>query len=255
MRHSPPSWRIRSGLRQDLADRATYAGTLQRDLTPSTQPNELLGALRGKDVVLAFVESYGRFALEDPRVAPGVGAVLDDGEQDLATAGFGARSAFLTSPTVGGSSWLAHATLLSGTWVDKQSRYTDLLASEHSTLVADFNRAGWRTVLAMPATKKDWPEGAFYGYDKIYANRDFGYAGPQFSWSLIPDQYVLSVVHDRELARGDRAPVLTEIDLTSSHQPWAPLPQLVGWDTVGRRVGVRPDAGRRAGSPGHHRRP
>jgi hypothetical protein len=33
-------------------------------------------------------------------------------------AGFSAKSTFLTSPTFGGISWLAHSTLQSGMWID-----------------------------------------------------------------------------------------------------------------------------------------
>ncbi len=219
--------------RRDLRDRQAYARQLAApSMTPSPGA-EVLAALRGKDVVLAFVESYGRSALEDPRIAPGVRPALTTAEQDLAAAGFAARSGFLTSPTIGGLSWLPHATLLSGTWVNNQSRYTDLLGSDHDTLVSDFGEAGWRTVAVLPSTEKAWPEGAFYGFDRVYLAGDLDYRGPQFSWSLMPDQYVLSVMQQRELARTARDPVLLELELSSSHKPWAPLPTLVGWSTVG----------------------
>ena len=34
-------------------------------------------------------------------------------------------------------------------------------------------------------------------------------------------------------APAERRPVMAEIDLVSSHHPWAPLPHLVPWDRVG----------------------
>ena len=49
----------------------------------------------------------------------------------------------------------------------------------------------------------------------------------------MPDQYTLSELHRRELAPTDRPPVMAEIDLISSHHPWAPLPRMVPWDEVG----------------------
>jgi hypothetical protein len=49
----------------------------------------------------------------------------------------------------------------------------------------------------------------------------------------MPDQYVLSALRRLELAKADRPPVMAELDLVSSHTPWAPLPTLVGWDQVG----------------------
>jgi hypothetical protein len=84
----------------------------------STPGDQLLTALRGKDVIVCFVESYGRSAVEDPEFAPGVNAVLDAGDRQLRARGFDSRSAFLTSSTVGGGSWLAHGTFHSGLWID-----------------------------------------------------------------------------------------------------------------------------------------
>ncbi len=99
----------------------------------SVPPQELLTGLRGKDVLFVFVESYGRVAIEGSSVLAGRqrGPRLREPEQ-LEKAGFASRSAFLTSPTFGALSWLAHATLQSGLWVDSQQRY-DLLVTELPT--------------------------------------------------------------------------------------------------------------------------
>jgi hypothetical protein len=48
----------------------------------------------------------------------------------------------------------------------------------------------------------------------------------------MPDQYTLAAFQRLELAPGHK-PVMAEIDLTSSHWPWAPLPTMVPWDKVG----------------------
>jgi len=195
---------------------------------------DLLTGLRGKDVIVAFVESYGRVAVQDSAVSPQVGSVLDAGTRRLRAAGFSAESAFLTSPTFGGISWLAHATLHSGLWVDNQRRYDELVVSDRLTLSGAFRRAGWRTVGDVPSNNRDWPEGrSFYRYDQLYDKLNVGYAGPRFGYANMPDQYTLSAFQRLELARPDRAPVMAEIDLVSSHTPWAPLPRLVGWNVVG----------------------
>ena len=49
----------------------------------------------------------------------------------------------------------------------------------------------------------------------------------------MPDQFTLKAFADRELTSGKRAPVMAEIDLVTSHLPWAPLPRLVDWASVG----------------------
>ena len=135
-----------------------------------TPGDDLLTGLRGKDVIVVFVESYGRVAVQDSAFSPQVDAVLNARDQPrCATAGFSSRSAFLTSPTFGGISWLAHSTLQSGLWVDSQQRYDQLVASDRFTLSDAFKRAGWRTVGDVPSNAADWPQGtSFYHYDKIY---------------------------------------------------------------------------------------
>jgi hypothetical protein len=204
------------------------------DPVQNTPASDLLTGLRGKDVLLVFVESYGQVAVRGSSFSPQVDAVLTAGNRQLAAAGYSARSGFLTSPTFGGISWLAHSTMQSGLWVDNQMLYDRLVKSDRFTLSDAFRRAGWRTVDDIPADNQDWPPGrAFYHYDHVYNSLNVGYAGPKFSWDLVPDQYTLSTFRRLELAAPHRAPVFAEIDLMSSHTPWAPLPHMVGWNKLG----------------------
>jgi phosphatidylglycerophosphate synthase len=140
-------------IRDDLRSQAELVRALERDPFRNASDDDLLTGLRGKDVLLVFVESYGRTALDFPVVQ----SALEAGEQRLHTAGFSSRSGFLTSPTFGGLSWLAHITLQSGLWVDNQQRYDHLVTLHRLTLTDAFRRAGWRTVADIPANEKDWP--------------------------------------------------------------------------------------------------
>jgi hypothetical protein len=203
------------------------------DSFSNTPDDRLLTALAGKDVVFAFVESYGRSALEDSEFASQIGAVLDAGSRRLGTAGFDSRSAFLTSPTAGGGSWLAHGTLLSGLWIDKQRRYDELATSQRLTLTKAFRRANWRTVGVMPGNDAAWPASESLGYDHVYSAQDMGYQGPHFSWATMPDQYTLLEFERTEHAPRNRQPVMAEISLVSSHAPWEPIPRFIDWDDVG----------------------
>jgi hypothetical protein len=214
-------------------DQETLAANADVDSFANTPDDELLTALRGKDVVLAFVESYGRSAIEDPEFSSQVGAVLDAGNRQLHAAGFDSRSAFLTSPTAGGGSWLAHGTLLSGLWIDKQQRYDGLASSQRLTLTKAFRRAGWRTVGVMPGNEAAWPASQSLGYDRIYDAKDMGYRGPRFSWATMPDQYTLLRYQQTERVARNRQPVMAEITLVSSHAPWEPIPRLINWGDVG----------------------
>jgi hypothetical protein len=219
-------------LRAGLQDQEEFAAEAIKDPFRNTPRDQLLTALRGKDVLLTFVESYGRVAIEDPHLAPQVGAVLADGNRRLGQAGYAARSGFLRSPTTGGVSWLAHATLLSGMWIDNQQRYDHLVKTDRLTLNGAFRRADWRTVGVMPGVTKAWPEAKFFSHDRIYAARDMAYRGPVFSWSPMPDQFALSVFQRAERSK-EHAPLMAEIPLTSTHSPWAPIPKLVDWGDLG----------------------
>ena len=195
----------------------------------------LLGRLGGRDVVLAFIESYGMSALEDPRYAPILRPRLDELEDRMATARLHLTSGSLIAPTQGGQSWFSHASLLSGTWLDNQLRYDLLIASGRETLIDDFRRAGYRTVALMPAITMAWPEGDRLGYDQVLAHKDIDYSGPPLNWVTMPDQFTWSFLeHSVRIQNGtDRRPVFAEISLISSHAPWTPiLPVIDDWDTV-----------------------
>jgi hypothetical protein len=228
-------------LRSDLADRRIFAREIASDryagpaAPGAPSPSGLLSGLRGKDVLVVFVESYGRVAVEGSSFSGGIARVLDDGTRKLRESGYSMRSAFLTSPTFGAGSWLAHATLQSGLWVDSQQRYNQLLTQRRLTLTRAFGQAGWRTVFDVPANTHPWAEGQrFYGFDRLYDSRNVGYRGPAFGYAPVPDQYTLAAFERAELARGPgRQPVMAEIDLVSSHHPWAPSPKPVDWADVG----------------------
>lgn len=195
----------------------------------------LFSGLGNKDFVLIFVESYGRSAVEDPRYATVTRPRLENVQATLEKAGLASASTWVTSPTVGGLSWLAHGTLLSGLWVDSQARYDRLMISNQPSLNRLFADAGWRTIAAMPAITMDWPEAAYYGYRQVLAAADLDYRGKPFNWVTMPDQYTLSAFErlGRIPARTAGEKVMAEIALISSHAPWTPVPRLLGWETIG----------------------
>jgi phosphatidylglycerophosphate synthase len=221
-------------VRAGLADRAVLAREIAADRFHSTPGRQLLSGLRGKDVLLVFVESYGRVAVQDSSFSDRVDAVLDAGTADLRAAGFASRSAFLTSPTFGGLSWLAHSTLQSGVRVDGQRRYNQLVKADRVTLTRAFKRAGWRAVGILPGNHRAWPEGAsFYHYDRVYDRRNMGYRGPDFGLPPMPDQFTFLALQRLELGKQDRPPLFAEVDLISSHAPWTKIPRLIPWNDVG----------------------
>jgi CDP-alcohol phosphatidyltransferase len=223
-----------NAVRADIDDHAIFARQISHDQFAATPAKKLLTGLRGKDVLLLFVESYGKVAVQGTSISPGVGSVLASGDKRLAAAGFSARSAWMTSPTFGGISWLAHSTFQTGLWVDTPQRYEQLLENRRFTLTQAFDEGGWRTVDDVPSDDRVWAPGkAFYHFDQLYDRRNVGYHGPRLAFASMPDQYVMSALQRLELAKRHRRPVFAEVDLVSSHEPWTRIPQMVPWSQVG----------------------
>jgi phosphatidylglycerophosphate synthase len=240
--HTPIASTLSAGLvidevravQADIHDQGVFANEIRHDSFRNTPADQLLTGLRGKDVLLVFVESYGKVTVQGSTFSSAVDALLDKGTRQLQAAGFSARSAFVTSSTFGGVSWLAHSTLQSGVWVGSQRRYDQLVTTDRFTLSDAFKRAGWRTVDDAPADDRTWPQGSsFYHYDKLYDRRDVGYRGPMFTYAPMPDQYLFAALHRLELARTHRRPLFAEVDTVSSHMPWNRIPQMVAWNKVG----------------------
>lgn len=216
-----------------IRDLREFRTLVNVDAYAETPGDALFSALRGKDVLVVFVESYGRTLLDKAEYSEQFAPFLNASTKSLESAGFQSRSAFLTSPTVGGISWLAHGTALSGLWIDSQVRYDSLMMSERPSLVRLFQRAGWRTVGVMPAISMAWPEGDYFGYEQLYTAPELEYRGAPYNYVTMPDQFTFSQFQKFELNESDRRPVMAELALVSSHAPWTPVATLIDWADVG----------------------
>ena len=199
-------------------------GAVAPALAASPAFDASLERVRNTDVLLVFVESYGAVAFEDPEISAG----LEPGRASLAEAiaatGRETVSAYVESPTFGGSSWLAHLSLMSGVEVRDQYAYTSLMASRRETMLSAFERQGFRTVALMPGMRQAWPEGAFYGFDVIHSSSLLAYQGPQFGWWSIPDQYALARLDALERTAARRAPIFVVFPTSTTHAPFGPVP-------------------------------
>ena len=218
-------------MRRSAVDLAAFNTELKYDPLEDLSGKALFGALKGRNVYVLFVESYGRTVLSNPafrsRIAPRLAGI----EAAIGRAGYSAVSGWMKSPTVGGQSWLAHGALLAGVPTTDQSRYERMIASSRKSLNMLFREAGWRTVAVMPAITMEWPEGRYFGYDEIHASNGLGYKGLPFNWVTMPDQYTLTAAH--RIVAASPTPVMVEAALISSHAPWTPVAELVPWEAVG----------------------
>ncbi|HWH19055.1 MAG TPA: CDP-alcohol phosphatidyltransferase family protein, partial [Solirubrobacterales bacterium] len=74
-------------VRAEVHDEGVFAKEIKHDAFRDTPTNQLLTALRGKDVLLVFAESFGRVAIEESSIAPEVNEALAEGDKRLASAG------------------------------------------------------------------------------------------------------------------------------------------------------------------------
>jgi len=214
-----------------VRDQKIFLNDLQKDsVLDVRQPT--FSALKDKDIIVLFIESYGRGYLDAERFKEQSHTLLSSVEQTISDAGLGSRSGWLTSPIRGGRSWLAHASFQAGLEIDNQARFDRLITTPRQSLTRLFGQAGWTTIGVMPAIQYDWPEGTWYGFDQLYVSQELGFAGDRFGYVTMPDQYTLS--HFERVIRAPmQTPVMATIALLSTHAPWTPLPRKLDWNAIG----------------------
>ncbi|NBD37916.1 MAG: hypothetical protein GVY10_05030 [Verrucomicrobia bacterium] len=183
-----------------------------------------LGRLDGTDVLIFFVESYGRIAWDAPAYRERFLPQAESLGRTFEEAGYKVGSRFVRSPVMGGGSWLAHASFLAGVNTQHQILWERLLQSPIRPLPGFFRDKGYETVSIMPAMKiKEWPEGAYFEFSRDLWFHDFGYDHHGYHWSPMADQFAL-VRFDELVLRSTKEPVFAEFVLTSSHAPFAVVP-------------------------------
>lgn len=213
---------------------AAGGGPLPAALAAPGPPNSNLAGLKQRDVYLVYIESYGTTVFDTPQFVADLKSSLAQFESALYGSGYRVASNRLVSPTFGGGSWLAHATLASGIRLDDPVVYAQLLGSGRKLLPRYFKDAGWRAVDIMPGIKAPAPEAEAWGFDRMIYAAELGYRGPSFGWFAIPDQFTLGRATALRPALGSETPVFTQIVLVSSHIPFSPLPPyLADWADAG----------------------
>jgi hypothetical protein len=209
-------------------------------LSAPAPPHSDLAGLKWRDVYLVYLESYGTTVFDTPEFRAELNESLSQFETSLRGAGYTIASNRLVSPTFGGGSWLAHATLASGVRLDDPVVYTLLLDSGRKLLPAYFKDAGWRTVEIAPGIKAPSARAtAAWGFDREIFASELDYRGPSFGWFAIPDQFTLDRAAAIRSALGPTPPVFTQLVLVSSHIPFAPVPPyLADWDDAGTFASV-----------------
>jgi hypothetical protein len=197
-------------------------------------PGIFLDKLHGNNVLMIFVESYGRTAFVQPRQRELLLPHLEQMQKDLEAKGFHLASDFVTSPTYGGFSWFAHMTWDTGVKVISHL-HSQILDELHPPALADrFRDAGYLPVLVMPGTTRSWPGmDDYYGFRDHYFAWQMGYRGPRYGWAPMADQYTLDHIQHVQIERTSQ-PLFIQYALVSSHAPFNDIPHYVeDWSKIG----------------------
>ena len=122
------SWRSPSGAGVELPPALATPGPPISDLT----------GLKHRDVYLVYIESYGTAVFDTPEFRASLQGSLAQFEAALRGSGYTIASNRLVSPTFGGGSWLAHATMASGVRLNDPVLYSQLLGSGRKLLPGYF---------------------------------------------------------------------------------------------------------------------
>ena len=217
-------------VRATLADLRVFRAAAASD--PYADTTGLMDLI-DRDVIIVFVESYGRTSMDTPLFADLHRATLATGQTRLEARGLAMASGYLASPTRGGQSWLAHSTFANGLWISDQIRYRAALVSGRQSLFHLAAKSGFDTAAVMPQITMDWPEAAFMGFDSVFGSKDLGYRGQPFNWVTMPDQFTFAAMDRLVLDAPSNRPRFVQIATASSHAPWVPVPRMVDWDQIG----------------------
>lgn len=216
--------------RWTVRDQAAFSTELQQDVLSDRTPS--FSALSGRDVIIIYIESYGRSFIDDAQFAEQAERRLSAVQAETGAAGLHVKSGWVDSPIRGGRSWLAHATVASGLRLSNHARFDRLISSPRPSLHRLFKQAGWTTAVVLPVVKTEWVEGAWYQVDRFFDHATLDYRGQDFGFVTMPDQYTLSAFESRIRATAE-GPLMAHIGLLDSHAPWGPLPLHQAWEEIG----------------------
>ena len=205
----------------------------QKILAPSPAFDSDLAALRGVDVNLFWLESYGRVAFSNAAMHAQLKPSREALAAQIKASGMQVVSAFASSTTFGGGSELAHLALLSGINTSDPIVHDLLLTTQRPTLITLFRDRGYETLAVYPALTWDWPEKSFYRFDKFLDARDLDYKGPKIGYWSLPDQFALARLGQLHPITAQSPKRFTYFPSITSHMPFHPVPPyLADWARI-----------------------
>ena len=170
-------------VRAGIKDRAIFADEIRRDRFRDTPGDQLLTGLRGKDVIVAFVESYGKVAVQDSvcLAARRCGSRRGDGATGAPPASTrGAPSS--PRPRSAAPAGSRTPLCIRGSGSTGNGATTSSSRATGSRSARRSSGPDGAPSTTCRRTTGTGRSGSFYGYDKVYDQRNLGYLGPTFAY-------------------------------------------------------------------------
>jgi len=236
----------------DNLDRSfSVSSTISETLAPHAYADiREVELARKPSVHIYIVESYGR-GMRREEIRSDYYSLLKALDKRFKTAGWSMMTGLSEAPVMGGRSWLADTTLLSGRTVKYESVYRHITPKlkDLATLPGFFNDQGYQTVLMRPKDKARAGVELVnhFGFDHTVFNLDLAYQGRPYGWVEIPDQYALGHIRDEVLPTLGDGPVFVFAHLGTSHIPWDEVPPILDdWRSFNEYEGRIPRNNERA---------
>ncbi len=195
-----------------------------------------LGLEQTPDVFVLVVESYGAALLDEPILSGPYRQNMVTLQERLAESGYKTYSNRSRSPVVGGLSWQATSTILSGIQIGNQHIYSKLADTGAYGLPQFFSDHRYQTWTIQPGfrTRPGRPVSNPWGYQNTLYFEELNYHGERWGWGVVPDQYALGRGL-QALHASPGGPNFLMFTGVSTHAPWDKIPEFrQDWESFGR---------------------
>ena len=201
-----------------------FPDSFRSELPDSPSLESDLKVLRGAEVKVVFLESYGAATYERDDLFEVIHPGRERLEQAANAQGRQVLSAFVKAAAFGGASDLSHLSFLSGIDLTDPIRHDLLITTDRPTINETFEKAGYRTIGLYPAMSWDWPEVSFYNFDHYHDAPSLDYRGPKFGLWWLPDQFSMQKIDELYPPDPDGKPRFIFYPTITTHIPFRPTP-------------------------------
>jgi hypothetical protein len=203
---------------------AFFPDRFRSELPESPSLDSDLKLLRGAEVKVVFLESYGATTYERDDLFQAIHPGRQRLEQAARAQGREVLSTFVKAAAFGGASDLSHLSFLTGIDLTDPIRHDLLITTDRPTINETFERAGYRTIGLYPAMSWDWPEVSFYSFDHYHDAPSLDYRGPKLGLWWLPDQFSMARVDELYPPDQDGKPRFIFFPTITTHIPFRPTP-------------------------------